>query len=642
MSDALVKRVLRFAQDDQGRVVRTLGVSALLALGAVPAGSPVRATSATSAVAAVAVHHADAPLPLAEANDNRRAAGTMRGDTLFVQLDVRIARWYPESPTGPFVEAPVLGEVGRAPQVPGPLIRVREGTTIAVRFTNALTDSTVTLRGIHERPGADSVIVPPGATFGWRFVAGRPGTYVYRAIAGRVNARYSEREQLTGAFVVDAKGARTDDRVFVLNIWRQSTDSSPDVNAIAINGHSWPYTERLRAERGDTVRWRVVNGTRRDHPMRLHGFFYRMLSEGASYGDSAVTPSAQQHRVTYDMHPFTAMQMQWIAAREGNWLFHCHLSFHVVPEAGLTPVIGHEDHGSADATRHMAGLVMGVAVSAPHGATRESRVGARALRLHVQAASRPGRVTPLLGAVLQDGAVPATDSLAGTSSLLVLTRGQPTDVTVFNHLKQATAIHWHGIELESYSDGVAGWSGAMNRLAPAIAPRDSFTARLTLKRAGTFIYHTHLNDVDQLTRGLYGPLVVLEPGQRFDPRSDHLFVIGWDADSTRLNLVVNGDTIGAPLELAAGVHHRLRFIFISPADGGDWALRADTTVQTWTPIARDGWDLPRSRQRPEPAMVTGWAGQTFDFDFLPPRAGTYRLTAGDPANPDWSGTIVVR
>ena len=65
-------------------------------------------------------------------------------------------------------------------------------------------------------------------------------------------------------------------------------------------------------------------------------------------------------------------------------------------------------------------------------------------------------------------------------------------------------------------------------------------------------------------------------------------------------------------------------------------------MQTWTPIARDGWDLPRARQRPEPAKVSGWAGQTFDFDFLPPRPGLYRLTAGNPAKPDWSGTIQVR
>ena len=83
-------------------------------------------------------------VPVVEANDNRRAAGTLRGDTLFVDLDVRMARWYPEAADGAFIEAPVVGEVGRAPQVPGPLIRVVEGTPVVARLTNALTDSTVT------------------------------------------------------------------------------------------------------------------------------------------------------------------------------------------------------------------------------------------------------------------------------------------------------------------------------------------------------------------------------------------------------------------------------------------------------------------------------------------------------------------
>jgi FtsP/CotA-like multicopper oxidase with cupredoxin domain len=43
---------------------------------------------------------------------------------------------------------------------------------------------------------------------------------------------------------------------------------------------------------------------------------------------------------------------------------------------------------------------------------------------------------------------------------IVLTRGQPVEIEVVNRVKDPTAIHWHGIELESYYDGVPGWSGA--------------------------------------------------------------------------------------------------------------------------------------------------------------------------------------
>ena len=59
-----------------------------------------------------------------------------------------------------------------------------------------------------------------------------------------------------------------------------------------------------------------------------------------------------------------------------------------------------------------------------------------------------------------------------------------------------------------------------------IAPGGSFVVRLTPPRAGTFIYHTHVHDYRQLTSGLYGPLLVVEPGERWDPATDHVVVLG--------------------------------------------------------------------------------------------------------------------
>jgi manganese oxidase len=123
----------------------------------------------------------------------------------------------------------------------------------------------------------------------------------------------------------------------------------------------------------------------------------------------------------------------------------------------------------------------------------------------------------------------------------VLTRGQPVDVVTVNHLSQPMAVHWHGIELESYSDGVPGWSGSGQAPAPSIEPGDSFVARLTLRRAGTFMYHTHIDDLRQLTSGVYGPILVLEPGQRYDPATDHVFVAGWDGPDDPPHIIINGD-----------------------------------------------------------------------------------------------------
>ena len=78
------------------------------------------------------------------------------------------------------------------------------------------------------------------------------------------------------------------------------------------------------------------------------------------------------------------------------------------------------------------------------------------------------------------------------------------------------------MELESYYDGVHNWSGIGLRRAPLIEPGARFVVRFTPPRAGTFIYHTHLHDYRQLSSGLYGPLIVTEPGETLDPDTDHV------------------------------------------------------------------------------------------------------------------------
>jgi hypothetical protein len=72
-------------------------------------------------------------------------------------------------------------------------------------------------------------------------------------------ARDDEREQLLGALIVDPPGPPSKDRVMVINIFGRLLDSTTYQNALAVNGRSWPYTERIQAGVGDTIRWRVVN-----------------------------------------------------------------------------------------------------------------------------------------------------------------------------------------------------------------------------------------------------------------------------------------------------------------------------------------------------------------------------------------------
>ncbi|HEX6693769.1 MAG TPA: multicopper oxidase domain-containing protein [Longimicrobiales bacterium] len=585
-------------------------------------------------------------IPVVQPNDNREPAGTLENGVLTLKLVAMNARWYPEDPEGANAEMVALAEEGKAPQIPSPLIRVPKGTMIDATIRNSLSDSTIWVHWLATHPlsGDDSVAIPPGASHAFRFEAGEPGTYMYRVTPGIPDWDVLEREQMVGALIVDEPGPRPDDRVFVLNIWSQPPDSAagiPPREALAINGRSWPWTERQEAATGDTLRWRVVNGTIRNHPMHLHGFYFRVDARGTSLRDTSYTAAQQRLAVTEDMSSFSTMAMTWVPERPGNWLLHCHLAFHVVPEARLEQVPAHTH--SSDPRQHMAGLVMGIAVRPGAGYRDVARDNVRSINLFIDE-GKPVRKSPrALGYVQQHGPnAPAVDSVVIPGAPLVLNRGVPTDITVTNRLRESSAVHWHGIELESFSDGVAGWSGAVNRVAPAIAPGKTFKARLTLPRAGTFIYHTHMNDVEQITSGLYGAIVVLEPGKEFDPGSDHVYVAGWDGDGEgREPFVVNGDSIAPPKLLRAGMPQRLRFVNIGPAQRFFFELHRDGAVTQWTPVAKDGADLPPHQAVQGRAIRRLGVGETFDATFTP-EPGEYVVVVRLPVNAQFNGETIFR
>jgi FtsP/CotA-like multicopper oxidase with cupredoxin domain len=582
-----------------------------------------------------------AALAVVKANDNRKRAGELKNGVLTLRLVVGMARWYPESPTGPFVDVAAVAEEGKAPQIPAPLIRVRTGTTIVATIRNTLTDSTIYVRGLVERPAAslDSVPIPPGQSRTVRFAAGAPGTYFYMMTPGIMKERVPgqgipEREQLGGALVVDPQGDVLPDRIFVLNIWGNPKDSVTYSNAVTINGRTWPFTERVLASVGDTLRWRVVNATARNHPMHLHGFYFRVDARGTGRIDTVYAPAKRRLDVTEDLSPGHTMYMTWSPDRPGNWLFHCHITFHVFPgDAQLSGSIpGEHALHSVDAGVHMAGLVMGITVDQPRGLRAARRANVRKLHLFVDEGRPRGYAKRALGFVLQkDDRIPAIDSVEIPGSVLVVTRNEPTDVTIVNRLKEATSIHWHGIELESLFDGVAGWSGSPSLLAATIAPNDSFVARLTLPRAGTFMYHTHLNDIEQLTSGLYAPMIVLEPGKKFDPATDHVFIAGWDGTRERPLILINGDSAtGPPIPMAVGATHRFRFINIGPAIRLFFGIRRGADVVTWRGIAKDGADLPPASIVTGPAIRRLGVGEMYDAEFTAREPGEYQVTVGPP------------
>jgi FtsP/CotA-like multicopper oxidase with cupredoxin domain len=277
----------------------------------------------------------------------------------------------------------------------------------------------------------------------------------------------------------------------------------------------------------------------------------------------------------------------------------------------------------------MQGLVMGVHVRPKTGSVAQSEpIMRRRLRLVARADSSGAQGEPAYSFVLQDPAsrAPALSATA-YGPTIVLRRGEPVSITVVNELPEATAVHWHGIELDSYYDGVADFAGQTGRIARAIVPRDSFEVRFTPPRAGTFIYHTHMDELRQQRAGLAGALLVLEPGVTFDPATDLVMLISTPrARADRTKVLLNGTTTPARLELRAGTRYRLRLINIHTYRASIRVeLRQGGELLRWRALAKDAADLPPERAALRSSAQQLGNGETYDFEFTPASANDFRL-----------------
>jgi FtsP/CotA-like multicopper oxidase with cupredoxin domain len=559
---------------------------------------------------------------------------------LTLELELRTGTFRPHAEDGPGVEVQAFSEAGRPLQIPGPLVRVPEGTIVRATIRNRLSDSTLVLHGLTTHPGSatDGLVVPPGAARTIRFVAGRAGTYYYW---GTTTGKRMEDDrwidsQLSGAFIVDPAGVAppAGERVFVMGLWLKPADSAaadPGGEFMVINGKSWPETERLNYTVGDTVHWRWLNPTSSSHPMHLHGFYYEVESRGSWAADTVYPPADRRRVVTELMPPGGTMTARWVPARAGNWLFHCHFAFHIADAQLLSATPDSAGaHGGAHPAHRMAGLVLGMHVAPAAGDPPAPSAGAaepKALRLLVQPTRAPADSAHLMGYALAAGD-PAT--IPGPT--LVLERGRPARITVVNRLAEPTAVHWHGIELTSYPDGVPGWSGTVDRLFQPIAPGDSFTAEFTPPRVGTFIYHSHANELTQIQGGLYGALIVVDSGTTLDTATNRLVVVGGLTRHDSAFGVVNGRLEPVPMELRAGRTYRLRLINIGDARTF-FALRRprpDSSQVAWRAVAKDGADLPPSQAVTRTDRLLTGPGETADFEFRPAQAGDLSLELDSP------------
>ncbi len=347
--------------------------------------------------------------------------------------------------------------------------------------------------------------------------------------------------QLTGALVVDAAGAppATQERVWLITEWFYPVEKTQTFeSALTFNGKAWPYNERLTFTQNDSVHFRVINAAAIEHPLHLHGFYFRVARHGGARADTVVAPSMQPLQNMRIIPIGGSLSLSFLPTTPGNWVFHCHFASHVgeivslhdSPEAN---VVLRVERRSRDAGARHAGRPHDARIGDRHArhavAELQGAGGGRSPNhqsSHSEARERATRADnrPTDSCCRRARRFRRRTRSAFPGPVLELKRGEPVRILVKNNLNEPSGVHWHGLEIESFPDGVAGFSGIGDKIMPPIPPGETFAAEFTPPRSGTFPYHSHLHEMRQIGSGMYGAIIVSDAPR--DTTRDHVIVAG--------------------------------------------------------------------------------------------------------------------
>ncbi|MFV1884984.1 MAG: multicopper oxidase domain-containing protein [Balneola sp.] len=102
--------------------------------------------------------------------------------------------------------------------------------------------------------------------------------------------------------------------------------------------------------------------------------------------------------------------------------------------------------------------------------------------------------------------------------------GKHAVIKVTNNMNVETSMHWHGLLLPNYMDGIAYLT------SPPIKPGTSFTFDFPLIHSGTYWYHSHTGLQEQ--RGIYGSIIIEPEEQTLDYDHDLILMVSdWTNDN---------------------------------------------------------------------------------------------------------------
>jgi FtsP/CotA-like multicopper oxidase with cupredoxin domain len=276
-----------------------------------------------------------------------------------------------------------------------------------------------------------------------------------------------------------------------------------------------------------------------------------------------------------------------------------------VPQPAMSPVTAAAQNRAADAVLHEQALTPAVE---PDG-TRHYTLTASAFPWQLY----PGRVVTAWG---YNGTVPGP--------LLRWRVGDKVAVTLVNHLRQPTSLHWHGLGVPQAADGDP-------MTGTDVAPGASHTYRFTVtaQMLGTHWYHSHVNIDYQVDAGLHGPLII-DPAPRGSsaaaaarPDVDALVTLSaFKVTGSEVENVFTIDGKAYPLAPRLTVRQGQRLLLRLINDSAEDTHVMHLHGYTWTQVATDGNPVPAGA---DSNNLTLGPGETADMLVVATRPGTWML-----------------
>jgi manganese oxidase len=207
--------------------------------------------------------------------------------------------------------------------------------------------------------------------------------------------------------------------------------------------------------------------------------------------------------------------------------------------------------------------------------------------------------------------------------------GDRVRIYVTNKLPAPTSVHWHGVFLPNGMDGVSG----LNQ--KAIPPGETFKYEFTLRQHGTFMYHSHFDEMVQIAMGLTGMLVV-QPRRPQGPQPDRDFAImlgEWKIkpgtfrpdpnEMVEFNLLtMNARAYPGtePLVVKRGDRVRIRFGNLGPMDHHPIHLHG----HAFRIVATEGGEIPEAGRWPTTTVLVP-VGATRTVEFVADAPGDWAM-----------------